>query len=69
VANLAKKSKAAGNIHAKSGSIEGVRAYGGYFTASNGELYCFSIIFNKYDSNYGNATKELEKLMIMLTDL
>jgi D-alanyl-D-alanine carboxypeptidase/D-alanyl-D-alanine-endopeptidase (penicillin-binding protein 4) len=69
VANLAKKSKAAGNIHAKSGSIEGVRAYAGYFTASNGELYCFSIIFNKYDSNYGNATKELEKLMIMLTDL
>lgn len=33
VAHLGKKSKAVGNVRAKSGSIEGVRAYAGYFTA------------------------------------
>jgi D-alanyl-D-alanine carboxypeptidase/D-alanyl-D-alanine-endopeptidase (penicillin-binding protein 4) len=69
VANLGKKSKAVGNIRAKSGSIENVRAYSGYFTSSSGELFCFSMMLNKYDSTYGNATKELEKLMILMADL
>ncbi|MFN8356404.1 MAG: D-alanyl-D-alanine carboxypeptidase/D-alanyl-D-alanine-endopeptidase [Spirosomataceae bacterium] len=69
VRNLGKSSRAAGNVHAKSGSIEGVRAYAGYFTSKSGELYCFSFMLNRYNSDLGNATKALEKLMVMLADL
>lgn len=69
VAHLGKKSKAVGNVRAKSGSIEGVRAYAGYFTAQNGELMCFSFMLNKYNSDFGSATKELEKLMAMMVEL
>jgi serine-type D-Ala-D-Ala carboxypeptidase/endopeptidase (penicillin-binding protein 4) len=69
VQNLAKKSKAVGNVRAKSGSIDGVRAYSGYFTNRNGELMCFSMMLNKYNSDYGSATRELEKLIILMMEL
>jgi D-alanyl-D-alanine carboxypeptidase/D-alanyl-D-alanine-endopeptidase (penicillin-binding protein 4) len=69
VANLGKKSKAVGNVRAKSGSIDGVRAYSGYFTAQNGEMMCFSMMLNKYNADYGSATKELEKLIILMVEL
>ena len=69
VRNLGKNTRAEGNVHAKSGSIEGVRCYAGYFTAKSGELYCFSFMLNRYNAEAGNATKALEKLMIMLCDL
>lgn len=69
VQNLAKKSKAVGNVRAKSGSIDGVRAYSGYFTTRNGEMMCFSIMLNKYNSDFGSATKELEKLIILMVEL
>lgn len=69
VRNLGRSTKAAGNVHAKSGSIEGVRAYAGYFTTKTGELMTFSMMINRYDADLGNATKELEKLMVMLVAL
>lgn len=69
VQNLAKKSRAVGNVRAKSGSIDGVRAYAGYFTNKNGEMMCFSVMLNKYNSDYGSATKELEKLIILMVEL
>jgi serine-type D-Ala-D-Ala carboxypeptidase/endopeptidase (penicillin-binding protein 4) len=69
VSNLCKKTKAVGNVRAKSGSIDGVRAYAGYFTARNGEMYCFSMMLNKYNSDFGSATRELEKLIILMVEL
>ncbi|WP_353723139.1 D-alanyl-D-alanine carboxypeptidase [Dyadobacter sp. 676] len=36
VRNLGKGSRAAGNMHAKSGSIEGTRAFAGYVNARSG---------------------------------
>ncbi len=69
VSNLGKKTRAVGNVRAKSGSIDGVRAYAGYFTAKNGEMMCFSMMLNKYNSDFGNATRELEKLMILMVEL
>ena len=69
VQNLAKKSRAVGNIRAKSGSIDGVRAYAGYFTNKNGEMMCFSMMLNKYNSDFGSATRELEKLIILMIEL
>ena len=69
VQNLAKKSRAVGNVRAKSGSIDGVRAYAGYFTNKNGEMMCFSMMLNKYNAEYGSATRELEKLIILMMEL
>ena len=69
VSNLCKKTKAVGNVRAKSGSIDGVRAYSGYFTAQNGEMMCFSMMLNKYNSEFGSATRELEKLIVLMVEL
>ena len=70
VKNLAKNTKAAGNIHAKSGTIEGVRAYAGYFTATDGTLMCFSFMVNKYaEGKYAALTPQIEKLFVLLVGL
>lgn len=39
-------SAAAGNLHAKTGYINGVRALSGYVRAANGELIAFSFLYN-----------------------
>lgn len=36
--------KAAGNVHAKTGTVEGVSTLSGYCTAANGNVICFSIM-------------------------
>ncbi len=64
VKNLCKNSKESGNIQAKSGSIEGTRAYSGYFL-KNGERYSFAFIFNQYE-DAKIARQVLEKMMILL---
>ncbi|MFT4031421.1 MAG: D-alanyl-D-alanine carboxypeptidase/D-alanyl-D-alanine-endopeptidase [Siphonobacter sp.] len=69
VKNLGKGTKAAGNVRAKSGSIGGVRTYAGYFTSKSGEQYSFAFFFEHYDSDFGSATKELEKLMVSMVNL
>ncbi|WP_229376776.1 D-alanyl-D-alanine carboxypeptidase/D-alanyl-D-alanine endopeptidase [Fibrella aquatilis] len=70
VKNLAKNTKAAGNIRAKSGTIEGVRAYAGYFTATDGSLMCFSFMINKYaEGKYAALTPQIEKLFTLLVAL
>lgn len=39
-----KGTAAEGNVHAKTGTVEGVSALAGYCTAANGHVLCFSII-------------------------
>ncbi|MBQ0084838.1 MAG: D-alanyl-D-alanine carboxypeptidase/D-alanyl-D-alanine-endopeptidase [Prevotella sp.] len=39
-----KRTVAAGNVHAKTGSVSGVSSLAGYLTSSNGHFLCFSII-------------------------
>ncbi|MCY7349841.1 MAG: D-alanyl-D-alanine carboxypeptidase/D-alanyl-D-alanine-endopeptidase [Cytophagaceae bacterium] len=68
VRNLGRKTRAAGNVRAKSGSIGGVRAYAGYFTNRVGELVAFCYFFNQYDAEAGSATRELEKLMVRMVE-
>ncbi|GAB3946968.1 D-alanyl-D-alanine carboxypeptidase/D-alanyl-D-alanine-endopeptidase [Spirosoma harenae] len=70
VRTLARGTAAAGNIRAKSGSIEGVRAYAGYFTASDGELMSFCVLVNKFTPGQNRAvTNELEKIFVNLVGL
>jgi serine-type D-Ala-D-Ala carboxypeptidase/endopeptidase (penicillin-binding protein 4) len=68
VQNLAKNSKAVGNVRAKSGSISNTRAFAGYFTASNGEMMSFTYIINRYadgaDKKVRRYLEEMIKLMV-----
>lgn len=67
---LARGTAAAGNVRAKSGSIEGVRAYAGYFTATDGKRMAFCILVNKITPNFNRSvTRELEKVMVELVGL
>lgn len=70
VRSLARGTAAAGNIRAKSGSIEGVRAYAGYFTATDGERMSFCILVNKFTPGQNRVvTNELEKIFVALVKL
>ena len=70
VRTLARGTKAAGNVRAKSGTIEGVRAYAGYFTATDGTLMCFSLLINRYaEGKYAALTPQLERLFVLLVAL
>jgi D-alanyl-D-alanine carboxypeptidase/D-alanyl-D-alanine-endopeptidase (penicillin-binding protein 4) len=69
VKNLGRKTRAAGNVRAKSGSIGGVRCYAGYFTAKTGELMAFAFLFNQFDPDAGSARQELERLMVGMVGL
>ncbi len=48
---------AAGNVHAKTGTLTGVSALSGYVTSSGGERLIFSIVFNGYR---GGAPTDLQ---------
>ncbi|MFI6906294.1 D-alanyl-D-alanine carboxypeptidase/D-alanyl-D-alanine-endopeptidase [Nonomuraea sp. NPDC050394] len=55
---------AAGNVHAKTGSLTGVTALSGYVTSADGEPLVFSIMLNQYLSG---APKDIEdKIAIRL---
>ncbi|MDQ6481950.1 D-alanyl-D-alanine carboxypeptidase/D-alanyl-D-alanine-endopeptidase [Dyadobacter sp. LHD-138] len=70
VRNLGKGTKAAGNIHAKSGSIEGTRAYAGYVTTKSGAVLSFAMIANKYQQESSRTvSEELVRLMTLLAEL
>ena len=69
VKTLGRRTRAAGNVRAKSGTIGGVKAYAGYFTARSGEIFSFCFFLNNYESELGSPTRQLEKLMVQLVDL
>jgi serine-type D-Ala-D-Ala carboxypeptidase/endopeptidase (penicillin-binding protein 4) len=45
------KQKTGGRVNAKSGSIDGTRAFAGYFTDKTGEQYSFMIAVNQYEQD------------------
>jgi D-alanyl-D-alanine carboxypeptidase/D-alanyl-D-alanine-endopeptidase (penicillin-binding protein 4) len=70
VRNLGKGSRAAGNVRAKSGSIEGTRAYAGYVTAKSGEMLSFAIIAHKYEpESQRGVTDELVRIITLMAEL
>jgi serine-type D-Ala-D-Ala carboxypeptidase/endopeptidase (penicillin-binding protein 4) len=69
VKNIAKKSLSIGNFRAKSGTIEKVKSYAGYFTNKKGELMSFSIMANQFDSSESAMSRELVKLFDLMVGL
>jgi D-alanyl-D-alanine carboxypeptidase/D-alanyl-D-alanine-endopeptidase (penicillin-binding protein 4) len=69
LANIGKRSAAANNIRAKSGSINRVRSYTGYATTRGGRLLSFCIIVNNYSCSGGAMRSKLEELMIQIAEL
>lgn len=70
VRNLAKGTKAVGNMRVKSGSIEGTRAFAGYVTAKSGALLSFSIIANKYVPGSNRVISDsLVRIMALMAEL
>jgi len=59
-------SVARGNIHAKSGTIDGVKAYSGYVTSKSGRQIAFSIMVNHFSDSSREAKAKLEYLMTAL---
>lgn len=55
--NRMRNTPAAGNVHAKTGSLTGVTALSGYVTAASGEPLVFSIVINNYVSS---SPKDIE---------
>lgn len=56
-----KGTAAAGNVHAKTGTLGGVRALSGYVTGRSGTLYMFSLLLNNFPGTArqaGNAQDE-----------
>jgi len=52
-----------GNLHGKSGTLTGVKSYGGYMYNVDGDLMAFSIIINHHGMSGSGISKKLEKLM------
>jgi D-alanyl-D-alanine carboxypeptidase/D-alanyl-D-alanine-endopeptidase (penicillin-binding protein 4) len=51
------------NMKLKSGSINSVRSFAGYYTALNGRKYIVAIIVNNYDASKGNVTPKIFKVL------
>ncbi len=64
LAGFGKNSILAGNLRAKSGYMEGVRTYAGYFTGKSGKTYCFCIMINHYNGSAYQAKKKIETFLV-----
>ena len=51
------------NLHGKSGTLTGIKSYGGYIHNIDGDLLAFSIIINHHGMSNSKISKELEKIM------
>jgi serine-type D-Ala-D-Ala carboxypeptidase/endopeptidase (penicillin-binding protein 4) len=53
----------ANNMKLKSGAINCVRSFGGYYTAANGKKYVLAIIVNNYDDSKGSVIPKIFKVL------
>jgi D-alanyl-D-alanine carboxypeptidase/D-alanyl-D-alanine-endopeptidase (penicillin-binding protein 4) len=67
--NTGRGTAAAQNVRAKTGSLERVMSFSGYFTTRSGEIMSFALIANDYAGNNGPMRKKLENLMVLMANL
>ncbi|MEI6857972.1 D-alanyl-D-alanine carboxypeptidase/D-alanyl-D-alanine-endopeptidase [Psychrilyobacter sp.] len=58
-----KKTALVDNLHGKSGTLTGVKSYGGYLHNIDGDLLAFSIIINHHGMSEAKISKKMEELM------
>ena len=65
VKNLLRKSKLRGHLALKSGSMEGVQSYAGYFPADNPK-YAVAVIVNNFPCKRADLRKSIERMFFQL---
>lgn len=68
LSGLFKGTIAEGNLKAKTGTMNGIRAYAGYVKNSQGTELVFSIMVNNYTCSAWDMKKKLEDLMILIAE-
>ncbi len=63
IKNLCKGQPGEGKVHAKSGSIEGIKAYAGYVDSKSGHQIAFTIIANNYPISGSAMAKRMEPFL------
>jgi D-alanyl-D-alanine carboxypeptidase/D-alanyl-D-alanine-endopeptidase (penicillin-binding protein 4) len=66
LSNFGKNTVLENNLRAKSGYMEGVRTYAGYFTAKSRKKYIFCIMVNHYSCSAYQAKKQIEAFLVNL---
>jgi D-alanyl-D-alanine carboxypeptidase/D-alanyl-D-alanine-endopeptidase (penicillin-binding protein 4) len=66
VKTLCKGQAGEGKIHAKSGSMKGIKSYAGYVDASNGHRIAFAIIANDFQISGAGVSKKMEPFLNQL---
>lgn len=61
---FAVRTNLAGNLRAKSGSMDKVRAYAGYFTAFSGREIAFAVLVNNFEGSGTDVRKNIEDYLI-----
>lgn len=69
VASMFKRSSAVGKIWLKSGSMEGVLSYSGYFKSQSGIWHTFSIMLNGHTQKNRQMRKKLEECILAMYKL
>ncbi|MCP4441487.1 MAG: D-alanyl-D-alanine carboxypeptidase/D-alanyl-D-alanine-endopeptidase [Aureispira sp.] len=67
--NVGRNSAAAGNVHAKSGSMNRIRSYTGFVTTKKGRKLSFCIIINNYSCSGWAIRKKLEQVLIAMAEM
>jgi serine-type D-Ala-D-Ala carboxypeptidase/endopeptidase (penicillin-binding protein 4) len=68
LSGIGKGSAIENNLRSKSGYIERVRGYCGYVKGKSNKVYCFSLLLNQFSSPPFLAKKEMEKILILLSE-
>jgi serine-type D-Ala-D-Ala carboxypeptidase/endopeptidase (penicillin-binding protein 4) len=69
IANRMRGTRAAGNVHAKTGSIDLARSLSGYVTTAGGRLLLFSVLCNNYTTTSAEVTGTADRILARIAEL
>jgi D-alanyl-D-alanine carboxypeptidase/D-alanyl-D-alanine-endopeptidase (penicillin-binding protein 4) len=67
--NMCKGTEAEGNLMAKSGTMNRVKAYSGYVKAGNGRPVMFAMTFTNFSCSNAELVKKIENLMAKMAEV
>ena len=69
LSNVGKKTILAGNLKAKSGTMQRVKSYSGFVKTKSGKKLAFAMIINNFNCPIKTMVSKFEKLMIAMASL